>query len=140
MMRQADAVLALGTRLSHFTTFYDNRFLPRVARIVQVEIDEEELGRNFPVEVGILGDVGAASKALLELVREVGAPPGGEARLGVAASLRRKASGAAGCGASPVRKGAEAAGGVPRTASDISSRRTDGDRGGSGVGVRLRQA
>ena len=90
VMRQADAVLALGTRLSHFTTFYDNRFLPRDARIVQVEIDEEELGRNFPVEVGILGDVGAASKALLELVREVGAPPGGEARLGVAASLRRK--------------------------------------------------
>ena len=90
VMRQADAVLALGTRLSHFTTFYDNRFIPRDARIVQVEIDEEELGRNFPVEVGILGDVGAASRALLELVRELGAPPGGEARLGVAASLRRK--------------------------------------------------
>ena len=90
VMRQADAVLALGTRLSHFTTFYDHRFLPRDAKIVQVEIDEEELGRNFPVEVGILGDVGAASKALLELVGEVGSPPGGEARLGVAASLRRQ--------------------------------------------------
>ena len=90
VMRQADAVLALGTRLSHFTTFYDHRFLPRDAKIVQVEIDEEELGRNFPVEVGILGDVGAASRALLELVRELGSPPGGEARLGVAASLRRQ--------------------------------------------------
>ena len=90
VVQQADAVLALGTRLSHFTTFYDNRFLPRDAKIVQVEIDEEELGRNFPVEVGILGDVGAASKALLDLVRELGAPPGGEARLGVAASLRRQ--------------------------------------------------
>ena len=140
VMRQADAVLALGTRLSHFTTFYDHRFLPRDAKIVQVEIDEEELGRNFPVEVGILGDVGAASKALLELVGEVGSPPGGEARLGVAASLRRTASGAVGCGAASAWQGAETSGGVPRAASDISSRRADGDRGGGGVRVRLRQA
>ena len=90
VVKQADVVLALGTRLSHFTTFYDNRFIPRDAKIVQVEIDEEELGRNHPVEVGILGDVGAASRALLELVGEMGAPPGGEARLGVAARLRRE--------------------------------------------------
>ena len=90
VVRQADVVLGLGTRLSHFTTFYDDRFIPQDARIIQVEIDEEELGRNFPVEVGIVADVGAASEALLGLVRESGAPPGGEARLGVAARLRRQ--------------------------------------------------
>ena len=66
LVQQADVVLALGTRLSHFTTFYDNRFIPRDAKIVQVEIDEEELGRNHP------------------------APGGGGARLGVAARLRRE--------------------------------------------------
>ena len=37
------------------TTFYDHRYIPADARIVQIEIDPEELGRNYPVEVGIEG-------------------------------------------------------------------------------------
>lgn len=55
-VKGADVLLALGTRLSHFTTFYDHRFIPETARIIQVEIDQREIGRNYPVSVGILGD------------------------------------------------------------------------------------
>ena len=57
--RQADVILAVGTRLSQSTTFYDHRFIPADARIVQIEIDSEEIGRNYPVAVGIEGDAKA---------------------------------------------------------------------------------
>ncbi|MCH8017237.1 MAG: BON domain-containing protein, partial [Acidobacteria bacterium] len=52
-MRQADTILAVGTRLSQSTTFYDNRFIPADAKIIQIEIDPQEIGRNYPVTVGI---------------------------------------------------------------------------------------
>ena len=90
VVQQADVILAIGTRLSHFTTFYDNRFIQRDARIIQVEIDQRELGRNLPVEVGIVGDAKAVAGSLLELLKESGVPSGGEARVGVAADLRKK--------------------------------------------------
>ena len=35
-VRQADTILAVGTRLSQSTTFYDNRFIPEDAKIVQI--------------------------------------------------------------------------------------------------------
>ncbi len=69
-MRQADTILAVGTRLSQSTTFYDNRFIPADAKIIQIEIDPEEIGRNYPVTVGIEGDAKAVMEGLLEKVRE----------------------------------------------------------------------
>ena len=68
--RQADVILAVGTRLSQSTTFYDNRFIPADASIIQIEIDPEELGRNYPVAVGIEGDAKAVMEGLLERVRQ----------------------------------------------------------------------
>jgi acetolactate synthase-1/2/3 large subunit/sulfoacetaldehyde acetyltransferase len=58
-VRAADVILAVGTRLAHFTTFFDHRFIPEQARIIQIEMDEKELGRHYPLEVGILGDAKA---------------------------------------------------------------------------------
>ena len=69
-VRQADLILAVGTRLSQSTTFYDNRFIPADAQIVQIEIDPEEIGRNYPVALGIEGDAKAVMQGLLEKVRE----------------------------------------------------------------------
>jgi acetolactate synthase-1/2/3 large subunit/sulfoacetaldehyde acetyltransferase len=69
-VRRADVILAAGTRLSQSTTFYDNRFIPADARIVQIEIDPKEIGRNYPVEVGIEGDARAVLEDLIEKVRE----------------------------------------------------------------------
>ena len=69
-MRQADTILAVGTRLSQSTTFYDNRFIPEDAKIIQIEIDPQEIGRNYPVTVGIEGDAKAVMEGLLEKVRE----------------------------------------------------------------------
>src|SRR5581483_9241057 len=63
--RNADVILALGTRLGFNTTFYSYDNLNRDARIVQVEIDAASIGRYFPVEVGILGDAGIVSDQLV---------------------------------------------------------------------------
>ena len=69
-IRQADVILAAGTRLGQSTAFFDNRFVPADARIVQIEIDPQEIGRNYPVEVGIEGDARAVLEDVLERVRE----------------------------------------------------------------------
>ena len=70
-IRQADVILAVGTRLSQSTTFYDNRFIPADARIIQIEIDPEELGRNYPLAVGIEGDAKAVMQGLLDQLQQV---------------------------------------------------------------------
>ena len=70
-VRRADLILAVGTRLGQSTTFFDNRFIPADAQIVQIEIDPEEIGRNYPVAVGIEGDAKAVTQSLIERVREV---------------------------------------------------------------------
>ena len=70
-IRQADVILAVGTRLSQSTTFYDNRFIPADARIIQIEIDPEELGRNYPLAIGIEGDAKAVMQGLLDQLRQV---------------------------------------------------------------------
>ncbi len=67
-LAEADVILSLGSRLGHFTSFYDNRFIPKSAKIIQIEIDQQEIGRFYPVEIGILGDVKAiANQIMLEL-------------------------------------------------------------------------
>lgn len=65
--RNADLILAIGTRLAHFTTFYSHDYIPKTARIIQVEIEPSELGRNFPIDIGILGD---ARKVIREILNQ----------------------------------------------------------------------
>jgi thiamine pyrophosphate-dependent acetolactate synthase large subunit-like protein len=77
-VRRADVILAAGTRLGQSTTFYDHRYIPAGARIIQIEIDPKEIGRNYPVEVGIEGDVKAVLEDLIERVREVEPRPNQE--------------------------------------------------------------
>ena len=69
--RRADVILAVGTRLGQSTTFYDHRFIPADAQIIQIEIDPEEIGRNYPVAVGIEGDAKAVMQGIYEQLREV---------------------------------------------------------------------
>jgi acetolactate synthase-1/2/3 large subunit len=66
--RQADVVLAFGARFSDNNTsnwragkVYD---VPR-SKLVQVDVDVAEIGRTYPVEVGILGDAATVLRDLL---------------------------------------------------------------------------
>lgn len=69
-IRQADVILAAGTRLAQSTTFYDHRFIPAGAQIIQIEIDPVEIGRNYPVTVGVEGDAKAVLQSMLRQVRD----------------------------------------------------------------------
>ncbi|MFD1413247.1 sulfoacetaldehyde acetyltransferase [Oceanobacillus jeddahense] len=62
-LKEADVVLAVGTRLSQFGTLpcYDIDYFPKNAKIIQIDINPRQIGRTHPVEVGIIGDAKAAS-------------------------------------------------------------------------------
>jgi acetolactate synthase-1/2/3 large subunit len=67
----ADVVLALATRFaetdaSSWNTEYTWRFPP--ARLVQIDLDPAEIGRNYPVEIGAVADVGLAVSAIADAV------------------------------------------------------------------------
>jgi thiamine pyrophosphate-dependent acetolactate synthase large subunit-like protein len=68
-IHRADVIFALGTRLNQATTHWNWSVLDRATRIIQVDIDAQEIGRNFPVAVGIVGDAKAVAQQLRERLR-----------------------------------------------------------------------
>tara|TARA_B100000686_G_C16745009_1_gene948904 strand:+ start:227 stop:1921 length:1695 start_codon:yes stop_codon:yes gene_type:complete len=56
LVKNADLILAIGTRLGFNSTFYSYDNISKFAKIVQVDIDPIALGRYFPIEVGINND------------------------------------------------------------------------------------
>lgn len=68
-IHRADVLLALGSRLSQSTTSWNNGTINPATRIVQVNIEAQEVGRNHPIAVGIVGDARAVAEQLLETVR-----------------------------------------------------------------------
>ncbi|MFC1919497.1 thiamine pyrophosphate-binding protein [Chloroflexota bacterium] len=70
--READVVLSLGARLNG----WKSRGRPPVFRMdqkwIQVDIDPLEIGRNRPVEVGILGDIQMVLKQMIGVLNSKG--------------------------------------------------------------------
>jgi pyruvate dehydrogenase (quinone) len=63
-MNDCDALLMLGTDFPY------RQFYPQgTAKIVQVDVRPEQLGRRAPLDLGIVGDVGATLDALLPLLQ-----------------------------------------------------------------------
>jgi acetolactate synthase-1/2/3 large subunit len=60
----ADVVLVLGARLGLFTGGRGARLIPEGARLIQVDIAAEEVGRNRTVDLGIAADCREAVRAL----------------------------------------------------------------------------
>ena len=90
--RDADLVLALGTRFaetdaSSWHPDYTWRFPP--SRLIQVDIDPAEIGRNFPVEIGAVADAGLAVTAIADAVATARSVPVGARRAAGQRSPRR---------------------------------------------------
>ena len=66
LTRNADVVLALGTRLGFNSTFYSYSNLNQKAKIIQVELDQQAIGRFFPVELGIWADAPTVASQLVK--------------------------------------------------------------------------
>lgn len=56
LVREADVILALGTRIGFNATFYTYDNINRDAKIIHVELEPTAIGRHFPVEIGIWAD------------------------------------------------------------------------------------
>lgn len=54
LLEQADAVLAVGTRFQAVATWFWS--LPMPPRLIHIDVDATVLQRNYPAEIGILGD------------------------------------------------------------------------------------
>ncbi len=78
IIREADVVLAVGYRFTDVST--NNWRFPREdASVLQVDIDPTEIGRNVPVEVGVVGDAGAVVREIHRVIdaqRGRSRPPG----------------------------------------------------------------
>jgi len=64
LAREADVILALGTRLGFNSTFYSYDNINEQAAIIQIELDPTAIGRHFPVALGIWADAPTAAKQL----------------------------------------------------------------------------
>lgn len=69
LVKEADVILALGTRLGFNSTFYTYDNLNRDARIIQVELEPTAIGRFFPVEMGIWADAPTVARQLTGMIK-----------------------------------------------------------------------
>jgi acetolactate synthase-1/2/3 large subunit len=67
---ESDLILALGTTFSEGTTAgFSRRVIPDNASIIQIDIDPDELGRNYPTRLSMQADVKAALRAIIASIR-----------------------------------------------------------------------
>ena len=92
--RNADVILAIGCRFSdiHCSSWvpgYTYNIPP--TKLIHVDIDPQEIGRNYPTELGIVGDAREVLRQLLELAEP--RARSANARPGTTRSRRRRRSG-----------------------------------------------
>ena len=68
LVKEADVILALGTRLGFNATFYSYENISATADIIQVELEPTAIGRFFPVSLGIWADAPTTAQQLREAV------------------------------------------------------------------------
>jgi acetolactate synthase I/II/III large subunit len=67
---ESDLIVALGTTFSEGTTLgFGNRIIPDKAKIIQIDIDPDELGRNYPTQLSVQADVKTALRAIIDAVK-----------------------------------------------------------------------
>src|SRR5262249_4594343 len=68
LLSQADGALAIGCRFSQ--TFTGSWSMPLPPSLAQIDIDPAEIGRHYPVELGICADASIALRGLLAAMPE----------------------------------------------------------------------
>lgn len=70
-LEEADTVFILGSRTGQIC--YHNWTLPKPGvRVIHLDVDPEEIGRNFPTEIAMIGDVRDSLRALIQHCRDSG--------------------------------------------------------------------
>jgi acetolactate synthase-1/2/3 large subunit len=73
-LARADVVLAVGTPLDFRVGYGSPPTFAADARVVQVDVDGSDIGRNRPIEVGIIGDARSVLEQLLAGAARWGGP------------------------------------------------------------------
>jgi acetolactate synthase-1/2/3 large subunit len=71
---EADWILALGTRFKEADSsswYRDYTFNFPPSRLIHIDIEPSEIGRNFPTEIGAVADLGQALKAINLVARQL---------------------------------------------------------------------
>jgi acetolactate synthase I/II/III large subunit len=56
IFERSDLLIAVGTSFNEFTTLNWNKGFLNNKKIIQVDIDNREIGKNYPVQLGLVGD------------------------------------------------------------------------------------
>ncbi|MEM6341012.1 MAG: sulfoacetaldehyde acetyltransferase, partial [Pseudomonadota bacterium] len=82
LIKQADVVLCLGTRLNPFSTLpgYGMEYWPADAKIIQVDINPDRIGLTKKVSVGIVGDAKKVAEGILANLSDTAGDEGREDR------------------------------------------------------------
>ena len=91
MIRQhADVVLAVGFSFSDLSTCWWTEGMPFVEqnRFIQVDIDANQIGRTYPVEIGLLGDAKATLRETLSALAAKEAAPNRQANRELTAQVK----------------------------------------------------
>ncbi|QGF22362.1 thiamine pyrophosphate-binding protein [Raineyella fluvialis] len=85
---EADWILGLGTRFAEADSsswYEDFTFRMPPTRLMQIDIDPEQIGRNYPVEIGAVADLKQALGVLLKVAKRI--VPDGVQRPGIVESI-----------------------------------------------------
>ncbi|WP_293449901.1 sulfoacetaldehyde acetyltransferase [Planktotalea sp.] len=82
LIKDADVVLCLGTRLNPFSTLpgYGMEYWPADAKIIQVDINPDRIGLTKKVTVGIVGDAAKVAAGILAQLSDDAGDAGRDAR------------------------------------------------------------
>lgn len=69
MLKESDLCLALGTGFGQFSTSYYK--MPMTKNLIQIDISEDRLGRNYPALLGIQGEIDIALEGILKRLENV---------------------------------------------------------------------
>jgi acetolactate synthase-1/2/3 large subunit/sulfoacetaldehyde acetyltransferase len=86
--RRADVIVAVGSRLGQFTTQFDDRYIRPGTALIQIDLEARDIGRYYPVAVGIHADARETCQALLGALAQDGGPARNQSWLEEAAALR----------------------------------------------------
>jgi thiamine pyrophosphate-dependent acetolactate synthase large subunit-like protein len=70
LVKEADVILAIGTRLGFNSTFYSYDNINKKAQIIQIEIEKRMLGKYFPITIGINADAATATNQIFKEVKK----------------------------------------------------------------------
>ena len=63
--READLALVIGTRINYVIGYLSPPRFNAAAKLIQIDINPQEIGHNHPADVGLVGDAGAILDQLL---------------------------------------------------------------------------